>query len=129
MRRGTTFGLRGALWGALGVAAMPALAAAPAPVRQNGWLVYGASHTAQTLPCAPTPILLSGSHTDTEVKGACAYVRVSGDHNDVAVDVAAGGTVEIIGEHNDVTWHQVTRGPPPRLINARESNSFHRGER
>ncbi len=130
MRRSARSALFGAVCALPGVAAVPALAQAPpAAVRQNGWLIYGASHLAQRLPCAPTPILVTGSHTDTAIKGACAYVRVSGEHNDVDVEVAAGGTIEITGAHNDVTWHQVTPGPPPRLISGRESNTFHRGER
>jgi len=134
MRRGAGFArfcaLFCALGGLLGLAAFPAVAQTPPePVRQNGWLIYGASHRSQRLPCAPTPILVTGSHTDTELKGACTYVRISGEHDDVDVEVAAAGTIEITGEHNDVTWHQVTQGPPPRLINGRGSNTFHRGER
>jgi hypothetical protein len=128
MRRSAIFGVGIVLLGGVSASAMTVPVPVPVPVQQNGWLIYGASHTSQTLPCAPTPILLTGSHTDTEIKGACTYVRLSGDHNDVAIGVAAGGTIEITGAHNDVTWHQVTQGPPPRLINQRDSNTFHRGE-
>ena len=107
--------------------AVPAIAERPAPValQQNGWLIYDASHVAQTIPCTPQPILLRGSHTDTTLSGRCAYVRVAGGHNDIAIEIGGGATIEITGEHNDVSWHQVAPGPPPRLLAPGPDNTFH----
>lgn len=112
--------------GLLTFVALPAVAAgAPPPVRQNGWLIYRASHVSQTLPCAAQPILLQGNHTDLTLNGRCLYVRVAGEHNDIAIEIGPSATIEISGAHNDVTWHQVVPGPPPRLLDTGYSNTFH----
>jgi hypothetical protein len=97
------------------------------PTQVNGWIVYLDSHAGETLPCAPTPILLNGSHTDITLRGQCTYVRVAGEHNDIAIEAAPAATIEITGAHNDVTWRQVAPGPPPRLVNAGTGNTFHHG--
>jgi hypothetical protein len=107
------------------IPAVGAVAAPPVPRQQNGWLIYQDSFTSQTIPCGPQPVLLYGSHTTITLHGVCAYVRVAGAHNDIAIDIGAGGTIEITGAHNDVTWQQVQPGPPPRLIDSGDSNSFH----
>jgi Protein of unknown function (DUF3060) len=104
------------------VAAAPALAA---PFQQNGWLIYRDSHVEETLPCAEQPILLEGSHTDLTLHGTCLYVRIAGEHNDIAIDIGPAATIEITGAHNDVTWRKVVPGPPPRLLNTGPSNAFH----
>jgi hypothetical protein len=107
------------------LAALPI--AAFGPVQQNGWIIYADSHTEQTVPCAPTPILLRGSHTDMTLRGACAFVRIEGEHNDITVQVAPAAVVEVTGAHNDVTWVQIAPGAPPQLLDRGPSNSFHRG--
>ncbi len=107
------------------ITAVSAVAAPPVPRQQNGWLIYQDSFTTQTIPCGPQPVLLYGSHTTITLHGVCAYVRVAGAHNDIAIDIGPAGTIEITGAHNDVTWQQVQSGPPPRLIDSGESNSFH----
>jgi hypothetical protein len=109
----------------LALAVMPV--AAFGPVQQNGWIIYSDWHAAETIPCTPTPILLRGSHTDLTLRGACAYVRLEGEHNDIDVQLGPAAVVEITGAHNDVTWTQVVPGPPPRLMDLGASNSFHRG--
>jgi len=109
--------------------AAQALAAGPSPpVQQNGWLVYQDSHITETAPCARQPILLNGSHTSFTLDGACAQVRIAGEHNDISVQVGPAATIEITGAHNDVTWQQVIPGPPPHLVDSGASNSFHHGE-
>src|SRR5262245_20771307 len=101
-------------------------AASPTDAQQNGWLVYSDSRVSRTIPCASQPILLMGNHTDISLKGACNYVRVAGEHNDINVEVGAAATIEITGAHNDVTWRQITPGPRPRLLNTNpEVNTFH----
>ena len=61
------------------------------------------------------------------VTGPCRQVFVAGNHNDIETDVLAGGVVEVVGAHNDITWNQVGRGPRPALLDHGRSNSFHRG--
>jgi len=53
-------------------------------------------------------------------------VRVSGAHNDIFIDVTPGGTIEITGNHNDVSWRRIEPGPLPVLQDRGQSNSFHR---
>ena len=93
------------------------------PRLKDGWDAYG---YADLVVCRDNPVLLLGHHMDVKVRGGCHYVRVAGSHNDVRVDLAPGGTIEITGAHNDVTW----RLPPgaqtgPVLLNHGESNDFH----
>jgi hypothetical protein len=109
-----------------GVISFSVWAAPPTPVQQNGWLIYSDSHVTQQIPCATQPILLTGNHTDITLKGACRYVRVAGEHNDIDIEVGADATIEITGAHNDVTWHQTAPGARPRLLKSNtESNTFH----
>lgn len=95
------------------------------PLAMNGFAVYVASRANQTIPCDARPIELQGNRTDLRLTGPCRFVRLVGEHNDVNVDLAAGGTFEITGSHNDVVWRQVQVGPPPILIDRGESNAFH----
>ncbi len=88
----------------------------------NGWDIYG---KIDRVSCSGRPVLLQGSHTDVTLAGACRYVRITGEHNDVTVDVRPGGTIEITGAHNDVWWRQRSPGPGPRLVNNGASNTFH----
>ena len=114
------------LWALLLAAcATTSVRAASPPTQQGVWTVYQDSHTSQTIPCVPNPILLNGSHTDLKLVGDCNYVRVAGEHNDIYIELGAGATIEITGEHNDVTWHQIVQGRPPRLLATPESNTFH----
>lgn len=113
----------GALCGSIAVQAC--VAAATAPVQQNGWLVYQDSHISQIADCTRQPIVLGGSHTDFTLNGMCDHVRVSGDHNDITIQIGPAATIEITGAHNDVTWQQMAPGPPPRLLDSGIENTFH----
>ena len=97
------------------------------PVQQSGFMVYNANGARQAIACDSLPIQLNGNHTSIRLTGACRFVRVAGKHNDIAVDVAPGGTIEITGQHNDVSWRQVRPGPAPLLLDHGPSNSFHPG--
>jgi hypothetical protein len=105
-----------------------AFAAKPTPpVQENGWLIFRDSYITEAIPCRTQPILLQGNHTTIILNGMCSYVRVAGWHNDIVVEVVPAATIEITGEHNDVTWMQVVHGPPPRLFDRAASNTFHHG--
>lgn len=80
----------------------------------------------QTVYCdSRRPFEMDADHVSLKIVGPCRAVYVAGDHNDVETDVLGGGLVMITGAHNDVTWHQVSRGRPPALINNGSSNTFH----
>jgi Protein of unknown function (DUF3060) len=96
------------------------------PVVQGGWVHYTTSRTTQNIPCGDMPIQLEGNHTDLTLTGYCRYVRITGEHNDIRIQIAPGGTIEIAGQHNDVWWQQVGPGPRPNLVNSGSSNTFHR---
>jgi len=95
------------------------------PIVQGGWVRYTASRSSQTIPCSDLPIQLEGNRTDLTLTGYCRYVRITGEHNDIHVQIAPGGTIEITGQHNDVWWRPAGPGQPPRLINNGTSNTFH----
>ncbi len=122
-------GSKVAVW--LGTACLAAACTArpggpPGPVLINGIMVYG-DGAPSTIACDVRPVQLNGNHTSIRVTGDCGFVRVAGEHNDIGVDVAPGGTIEITGAHNDVTWIQARPGPAPVLEDHGASNSFHRG--
>jgi hypothetical protein len=77
--------------------------------------------------CDGRPFEADANRVSLTITGPCRQVFVTGDHNDFQVDVLAGGMVDIDGTHNDVTWHQVGRGPRPALLGRGPSNPFHRG--
>ena len=97
------------------------------PLLQDGTLHYQTSWTSGPIQCDGRPIVLEGTHTALRLSGPCQFVRVAGDHNDISVEIAPTGTIEITGSHNDVTWHTV-RGARPALENRGVSNTFHHGE-
>lgn len=96
------------------------------PVMQGGVARYGEDRANGTVACeAGTPVVVAANRTKLRLAGPCRQVTVAGDHNDLHVDVAPGGTVEITGTHNDVTWRQVGQGPRPTLTIKGASNDFH----
>jgi hypothetical protein len=97
-------------------------------VEQNGFAVYTASQAAATIPCDARPVQLNVSRADLRVTGPCRFVRLTGEHNDVFVELAPGGSIEITGSHNDVTWRQLQPGPEPTLVDRGESNTYHHDE-
>jgi Protein of unknown function (DUF3060) len=98
-----------------------------APVEQGGWLTYSESRIRTPIACGPVPIQLAGSRLDTRLTGGCRYVRITGGHNDIQIDIAPGGTIELVGSNNDVVWKQIQPGPTPRLIDTGANNTFHQG--
>lgn len=98
----------------------------PGPIEQNGFLVYG-NGAPSAITCDQRPVQLNGNHTDKRLSGPCQFVRVAGSHNDIAIDMAPGGAIDITGAHNDVTWSQSQPGPPPMLVDHGASNTFHSG--
>jgi hypothetical protein len=113
----------------LGLATLAACAGAPrqlAPTVQGGWTTYAESRIRTPIPCGTTPIQLTGNHLATHLTGECRQVRITGAHNDIEVDIAPGGTIEILGSSTDVFWTQTRPGPRPQLINQGTNNTFHR---
>jgi hypothetical protein len=68
---------------------------------------------------------VTGWHTEVHLVGECHYVRISGEHNDVYVDLIAGGQVVVTAPHNDVYVRQVSPGPAPRLRAYAYGVTFH----
>ena len=99
--------------------------AEPPKIAANGVVQYTTSRTKQTAPCDGRPIDIAGDRNDMTLTGPCQFVRVSGAHNDIYIDVTAHGTIEITGDHNDVSWRQIQPGPHPNLQDRGQSNTFH----
>ena len=98
----------------------------PPVVTADGVMRYATSRTVQKIDCDGRPIELAGSRTEMTLAGPCRFVRISGDHNDIALDIVPAGTIDITGAHNDVSWRQTELGPRPDLQDHGESNTFHR---
>jgi Protein of unknown function (DUF3060) len=82
----------------------------------------------QTIPCGELPVQIEGNRTDLTLTGNCRLVRITGEHNDIRVQVTPGGMIEVTGQHNDIWWQQMGPGPRPRLLNRGSSNTFHSEE-
>lgn len=98
------------------------------PTVADGWTTYAESRINAPIPCGATPIQLTGNRLDTHITGECQRVRITGAHNDIAVDIVPGGMIEIVGSNNDVFWTQTAPGPRPQLIDLGVSNTFHQSE-
>jgi hypothetical protein len=90
----------------------------------SGWQRFSSNAPAR-IQCGELPIVLEGNHTNLTLSGNCGYVRVAGNHNDIAIELAPGGTIEITGAHNDVSWTQPNAAIPATFYNRGESNTFH----
>ena len=97
----------------------------PPTTDARGTLHYTTSNVSQTVACDRRPVVLRGSRTDMDLRGACWWVTLAGSHNDVRVDMAAGGRFIITGSHNDVVWRQSERGTPPTMLDHGIGNTFH----
>jgi hypothetical protein len=97
----------------------------PPTITADGVVQYTTSRTKQTVPCDGRPVDIAGDRNDMTLTGPCKFVRVSGAHNDVYIDVIPGATIEISGDHNDVSWRTTQPGPVPTLQDQGQSNSFH----
>jgi Protein of unknown function (DUF3060) len=96
------------------------------PTVDDGRVHFTQDHARQTVYCdGRRPFEMDAGRVSLKIVGPCTQVYVAGDHNDVETDVLAGGLVMITGAHNDVTWHQVSRGRPPALVDRGQSNTFH----
>lgn len=78
--------------------------------------------------CTARPIVLEGSHTRVEANGGCRAVRVTGEHNDVIVEMAPGGSIDVTGAHNDIWWRPAGPGPAPSFRDTGVSNTLHRDD-
>lgn len=100
--------------------------AKPPTITANGVVQYTTSRTGQTVPCDGRPIDIASDRNEMTLTGPCQFVRVSGAHNDINIDVTPGGTIEITGDHNDVSWRPIQPGVRPNLQDRGQSNTFHR---
>ena len=96
------------------------------PVVEGGQARYADSRARSTIACGERPIVLAGDRNVLRLTGGCRDVTVAGRRNDVHVEVAPGGTIEITGARNDVTWRQTGPGPAPTLKLTGPNNDFHR---
>jgi hypothetical protein len=103
--------------------------AQPPKIATNGVVQYTTSRTKQTVPCDGRPIDIAGDRNDMTLTGPCQFVRISGAHNDIYIDVTPDGTIEITGDHNDVSWRQIQPGPHANLQDRGQSNTFHHLEK
>jgi hypothetical protein len=99
--------------------------AEPPVILADGMVQYTTSRTHQTVPCDGRPIDVAGDRNTMEFTGPCQYVRVSGAHNDIFIDIVPGGTIEITGDHNDVSWRRIKPGAHQILQDRGQSNTFH----
>ena len=99
----------------------------PSAVPSDGFVHVLPVSGQPTLMCDGRPLALDGDHNEIVLTGDCRRVRITGEHNDVSIDVAPGGEVEITGLHDDVFWWQSRPGPRPVLEDhgTPGTNTFH----
>jgi hypothetical protein len=110
----------------LAVAACVKVPPQPPVIAADGSIHYRTSRAAQQIDCDGRPIVLEGDRTEIGLAGPCRIVQITGNHNDITVDIVPAGTIAVTGGHNDVSWRLTVPGPPPVLQDQGESNSFHR---
>lgn len=96
---------------------------------RDGATHYTDSRVKGSIDCGGRPVVLDGNRSVLRLTGPCRRVTVAGRRNDVHVEVAPGGLVEITGAHNNVTWRQVGEGRRPELRVVGPSNTFHADRR
>lgn len=73
--------------------------------------------------CSGRDTVVSGSHYKVVLSGGCRSLRVSGDANDIIVDMAAGSKIELHGNYNNVAWAKVRDGADPAVKDRGDANS------
>ena len=64
----------------------------PPVVTEDGMLLISL-RTSQKIVCDNRPISLDGDRTELTLVGPCHFVRISGSHNDIALDIIPAGTM------------------------------------
>ena len=98
-RRRNAAAARGMLLAAavLAAAGLDALAADPA-------VNFAGSNSTFAGDCHGQDASLAGSGNSATIRGACRTFQIAGDGNRVVVDMAAGGTIKVYGNNNQVSW-------------------------
>ncbi|MBV9783378.1 MAG: DUF3060 domain-containing protein [Acidisphaera sp.] len=100
-----------------------------AQVMANHLLHYDYSDITRIIQCTGTPIALDGSRTNLTLVGGCTRITVTGNNNEISVDIVPHGVIEVTGAHNEVSWRQLVPGPEPTLLSRGADNHFYRGVR
>lgn len=96
----------------------------PVAVADGGARRYTQSRIESSVACAGVPVVAAGDRNRLTFTGGCDRVTVAGRRNDVMVEVAPGGVIEITGERNAVGWRQIGTGPAPVLRDLGRHNEF-----
>lgn len=80
------------------------------------------SNQTGSLDCNKGPAQVMGSYNVLRISGACSGLQVAGSGNKITVELGPGGTLNVSGSNNAITWSS-TDGKPPTLTSAGSGNA------
>jgi Protein of unknown function (DUF3060) len=83
---------------------------------------FAGSNQTGSLDCNKGPAQVMGSYNVLRISGACSGLQVAGSGNKITVELGPGGTLNVSGSNNAITWSS-TDGKPPTLTSAGSGNA------
>jgi Protein of unknown function (DUF3060) len=88
------------------------------------WLSIHDSHQTGTLDCKGRHVAVSGEGNKLRLTGTCLSVEVSGDSNELVVDVL--GEASLAGDENRIEWKRAASGSAPEVSDSGDDNTVRR---
>jgi hypothetical protein len=88
------------------------------------WLSIHDSEQTGTLDCKGRHVSVSGEDNKLTLTGTCLSVEVSGDRNELVVDVL--GEASLAGDENRIQWKRAASGNAPEVTDSGDGNSVKR---
>ena len=97
------------------------LMAAGAAAADAAAVSFAGSNQTMSGNCGGHDASLAGSGNTVTLRGACRFFQLAGDDNRVYVEMAANGTIKVLGKRNQVSWTgpgdvQVTALGPDNVV-------------
>lgn len=88
------------------------------------WLSIHDSDQAGSLDCKGRHVSVSGERNKLKLTGTCLSVEVSGDNNELVVDVL--GEASLAGDENRIEWKRAASGSTPEVSDSGDGNTVKR---
>lgn len=114
--------MRVALPAMVGCAALCVAAAGTVDAQSGNQSSFTGSNQTGSLDCNKGPAQVMGSYNVLRISGACSSLQVAGSGNKITVELGPGGTLNVSGSNNAITWTS-TDGKPPTLTSKGSGNA------
>lgn len=106
----------------VGCAALCVAAAGTVDAQSGNQSSFMGSNQTGSLDCNKGPAQVMGSYNVLRISGACSGLQVAGSGNKITVELGPGGTLNVSGSNNAITWTS-TDGKPPTLTSKGSGNA------